>query len=395
MSSRPGSHRWIALAVSGVILAGCGGDDDGGAPSVEPGTAAADTTSSTSAPTDEVEEVEETGDADEPDATTIPPAPTGAKPEVQIPAETPTDLVITDLIVGSGPTAEAGDTVVVNYVGVRSADGFEFDNSYDRGQPYPVVLGAGSVIQGWDQGLLGAQAGMRRQLDIPAVLAYGDNPPGDPIQPGDALTFVIDVVAVEKRPVVTAPPLADEAMCTIDASEPKQQTFDEMQPFCIDVDSTYTAEVITNFGSFTVELLPQQAPQTVNNFVMLARRQYFDNTECHRVITDFVVQCGDPEATGFGGPGYSIPDELPLPGQYELGSIAMANAGPDTGGSQFFIISGVNGTTLPPQYSLFGQVVDGFDPVIVELNTLENPGGENGTPPLEPIVIESVTITET
>ena len=111
---------------------------------------------------------------------------------------------------GNGPAAKDGDVVVVNYVGVRSADGTEFDNSYDKGAPYPVTLGTGSVIAGWDQGLVGAQAGERLQLDIPADLAYGDKPQGDVIQAGDALSFVIDVVAVV--PSATA---ADEPQVTV------------------------------------------------------------------------------------------------------------------------------------------------------------------------------------
>ena len=118
------------------------------------------------------------------------------KPDVEIPAEAPTDLVITVLSPGEGPAAEVGDTVLVDYVGVRTEDGTEFDNSYDRGQQFPVTLGAGGVIAGWDEGLVGAQAGSQIQLDIPAELAYGDNPNGAIIQPGDALTFVIDVRSV-------------------------------------------------------------------------------------------------------------------------------------------------------------------------------------------------------
>jgi peptidylprolyl isomerase len=144
---------------------------------------------------------------DEPDttpATTTPseeaaPQPTfetPEKPEVEIPAALPTELQITTLIDGDGPEAAAGDTVIVHYVGVLSADGTEFDNSYDRGSPFPVVLGAGSVIQGWEDGLIGAQAGERRQLDIPAELAYGDTGSGAIIGPGDAITFVIDVLGV-------------------------------------------------------------------------------------------------------------------------------------------------------------------------------------------------------
>jgi peptidylprolyl isomerase len=119
-----------------------------------------------------------------------------AKPKVVVPKTAPTSLVITDLTPGTGLKAALGDLVVVNYVGVRQADGTEFDNSYDRGQPFSVPLGQSKVIKGWDQGLVGVQAGARRQLDIPASLAYGDAGAGEKIKPGDALSFVIDVVAV-------------------------------------------------------------------------------------------------------------------------------------------------------------------------------------------------------
>ena len=133
--------------------------------------------------------------------TTVPAATTtvaGAlpKPQVKIPAKTPTELVITDITEGTGPAAADGDTLVVHYVGVRSADGTEFDNNYDSGTSLSVTLGVGQVIKGWDQGLIGIKAGGRRQLDIPTDLAYGDNPQGDVIQKGDALSFVIDVVTI-------------------------------------------------------------------------------------------------------------------------------------------------------------------------------------------------------
>ncbi len=119
------------------------------------------------------------------------------KPSVEIPDSLPTELVITDLETGTGHAAEPGDSVVVDYVGVRSEDGTEFDSSYDRGTPFNIRLGEGRVIAGWDEGLVGVQTGGRRQLDIPAELAYGDNPQGgSAIQPGDALTFVVDVRAV-------------------------------------------------------------------------------------------------------------------------------------------------------------------------------------------------------
>jgi len=130
------------------------------------------------------------------DTTPVDTLPTPPKPDVVIPDELPTELVVTDLVEGSGPAAQVGDTVVVHYVGVRSEDGVEFDNSYDRGTPFPVALGSGGVIQGWEDGLIGAKVGGQRQLDIPADLAYGDEGRGEIIRPGDALTFVIDVMAI-------------------------------------------------------------------------------------------------------------------------------------------------------------------------------------------------------
>ena len=144
-------------------------------------------------------------------------ATTPQKPEVKLPSKLPTELVVTDLTEGTGAAAVNGDTVVVNYVGVRSADGTEFDNSYDKGRSFPVTLGAGQVIEGWDKGLVGIKPGGRRQLDIPADLAYGDNPPStDVIQKGDALTFVVDAVAVIPKPDpadapdITVPPTPNQ-----------------------------------------------------------------------------------------------------------------------------------------------------------------------------------------
>jgi peptidylprolyl isomerase len=123
--------------------------------------------------------------------TTAPP-----KPEVNIPATLPETLVITTLTEGTGEGAKVGDSISVHYVGVLSADGTEFDNSYDRGEPFTLVLGQGQVIEGWDQGLVGAKVGSRIQLDIPADLAYGDQQKGSIIGPNSPLTFVIDVMAI-------------------------------------------------------------------------------------------------------------------------------------------------------------------------------------------------------
>jgi cyclophilin family peptidyl-prolyl cis-trans isomerase len=175
----------------------------------------------------------------------------------------------------------------------------------------------------------------------------------------------------------------------VDGSSPKQQTFDGPPPMCIDPAKRYTAEMVTSKGTLTIALDPIGAPNTVNNFVFLARYHYFDGIVFHRIIPGFVLQGGDPTGTGRGGPGYRFADELPKPGRYELGSLAMANAGPDTNGSQFFVISGRQGMGLPPQYALFGKVVNGLDVVA----TIDAVGTGSGTPK-EKVTIQSVTITE-
>jgi len=174
-----------------------------------------------------------------------------------------------------------------------------------------------------------------------------------------------------------------------DGSSPKQQKFDGPPPMCIDPEKRYTAEMVTSKGTMRIALDPVGAPQTVNNFVFLARYHYYEGIFFHRVIPGFVLQGGDPTGTGTGGPGYRFADELPKPGRYELGSLAMANAGPDTNGSQFFVISGPDGVRLPPQYSLFGKVVSGLDVV----SAIDDIGTRQGTPS-ERVTIESVTITE-
>jgi cyclophilin family peptidyl-prolyl cis-trans isomerase len=157
----------------------------------------------------------------------------------------------------------------------------------------------------------------------------------------------------------------------------------------VDKDKRYTAEMVTSKGTLTIALDPIAAPITTNNFVFLARWHYFDGIVFHRVIPGFVLQGGDPTGTGTGGPGYKFKDELPKAGRYELGSLAMANSGADTNGSQFFVISGPHGVALPPKYSLFGKVVAGLD-VVAAIDAI---GTESGKPK-ERVVIESVTITE-
>ena len=174
-----------------------------------------------------------------------------------------------------------------------------------------------------------------------------------------------------------------------DGSSEKVDTFPAAPEMCIDAAKTYTVDVETSKGSYTAVLDASKAPITVNNFVYLARYHYFDGTPCHRIITDFVVQCGDPTGTGSGNPGYEFPDELPAAGEYALGSLAMANSGPDTNGSQFFVITGDQGIALPPKYTLFGQVTEGMD-TVEALNAL----GQADETPSEPVTIDKVTVTE-
>ena len=178
----------------------------------------------------------------------------------------------------------------------------------------------------------------------------------------------------------------------VEGTETQTQQFDAAPPDCLTPGATYEAIVTTNKGEFTITLDPESGPAAANNFVFLARNQYFDDTPCHRIIPNFVVQCGDPTGTGTGGPGYTIVDEPPEPGQYQVGSIAMAKTlEPDSAGSQFFIIIGANGAALPPEYALFGQVTDGLESTVAAMAAAGTPG--EGIPS-EPIDIQSIRIVE-
>jgi len=174
-----------------------------------------------------------------------------------------------------------------------------------------------------------------------------------------------------------------------DGSSEKRQKFNAAPPMIIDTSKNYTATMVTSKGTLEIVLDALGAPATVNSFVYLARWHYYDGIVFHRVIPGFVLQGGDPTGTGAGGPGYKFNDELPKPGRYELGSLAMANAGPNTNGSQFFVISGPDGVRLPPLYAHFGKVVKGLD-VVEAINGIGTSSGK----PKENAVIESVTITE-
>ena len=134
-----------------------------------------------------------------------------------------------------------------------------------------------------------------------------------------------------------------------------------------------------------------RAPVTVNNFVFLARNHFYDGLVFHRIVPKFILQTGDPTEVGNGGPGYTIADELPVVGQYKVGGLAMASNGPNTGGSQFFVISGPDGVTVDPDFSLFGQITSG----LAVVRAIDAVGANDPEPPLERVTITSITITET
>ena len=177
----------IALVVG---LVACGGDDDDDA---SDGTGAPAVTSAPISTTTPMPKTSLTECEDVPDPAAY---PVGSIPQALRPCTPPTELGVQTIHPGVGPAATAGDTLIVDYTGVRSVSGEMFDSSYLRGIPLDFVLGRGGVIAGWDQGLLGTQAGQVVKLDVPGDLAYGDTPPSEDIQPGDALTYVVEVRAV-------------------------------------------------------------------------------------------------------------------------------------------------------------------------------------------------------
>ena len=158
----------------------------------------------------------------------------------------------------------------------------------------------------------------------------------------------------------------------------------------IDPQKSYTAAIHTNRGTITARLFADESPNTVNNFVFLAREGYYDGVIFHRVISGFMIQGGDPTGTGRGGPGYTFDDELAAARSrgYKLGTLAMANAGPNTNGSQFFVMHADYG--LPPQYSVFGKTIDGLD-VVDDIGNTPTGAGDR---PVEDVVISTVEITE-
>lgn len=170
----------------------------------------------------------------------------------------------------------------------------------------------------------------------------------------------------------------------------KKKMYTTPPQMAIDTAKEYSATLKTDAGDIVLTLDAKTVPITVNNFVFLAREKFYENTIFHRTIKGFMIQGGDPEGSGAGGPGYKFADE-PFTGEYTRGTLAMANAGPNTNGSQFFIVH--KDTALPKSYVIFGHVVSGLDVVdkIAEAKTLS--GGE-GSSPVTPVKVQTVVVTE-
>jgi cyclophilin family peptidyl-prolyl cis-trans isomerase len=182
------------------------------------------------------------------------------------------------------------------------------------------------------------------------------------------------------------------ASCSGAGGKPVSKQYSQPPAMSIDPNKTYQATLSTSMGDIKVQLLAKDAPMAVNNFVFLAREKFYDCVKFHRVIKGFMIQGGDPTGTGRGGPGYRFNDELANAprGGYKKGTLAMANAGPNTNGSQFFIMDA--DYPLPPQYVAFGQVTEGQD-IVAKIASVPAGGPERSTPN-EDVLINSVTIEE-
>lgn len=218
------------------------------------------------------------------------------------------------------------------------------------------------------------------ELDPAAVFDYTETLFGPAAVPSQEVFGPSDHEAAVQQPTA----------CDGAAPEPRQLvTFDE--PGAADPAEVLT--FVTSCGEIRIELDAEAAPETVNSMLFLAARGYFNGTICHRLVPGFVLQCGDPTGTGTGSPGYVVVDEFPESGAaYAVGAVAMANSGPGTTGSQFFVIIG-DATFLPPQFTIIGKVSE-IQPLIAALDTVPlgtSPGGEVSIP-LETIYIEAVRV---
>lgn len=242
-------------------------------------------------------------------------------------------------------------------------------------------------------GVAWAVSSSRTEVESPAALASALASAMPSAPPSDVPT---DAPSDPASAPPTEEPIGEEACTSPGPLRPEALTFDEpgsvSDPALVSDPAWLSFQ--TNCGDIVIETNPDAA-QTVASMAFLAEQGYFDGTQCHRLTTEgiFVLQCGDPLGNGTGGPGYAIPDEnLPPTGDanYPAGTVAMANAGPGTGGSQFFITYA--DTTLPPGYSIWGTVESGLD-IVQRIAAAGVEGGGADGAPAQPVVIDRATIS--
>lgn len=206
-------------------------------------------------------------------------------------------------------------------------------------------------------------------------------------------------VSVSNEASVTNPPPEQrQQMVQVHKETANFKQYAHAPEMTIDITKKYQAVIHTNKGDFTIELFAESAPNTVNNFIFLAKDGFYDHLVFHRIIKSFVIQTGDPKGDGTGGPGYQFKDELSTQYKYEPGIVAMANAGSNTNGSQFFICTGEDSTALNnmPNYTIFGKIVSGMETVqkIAATKVTEAPRTRELSYPVEQVIITSIEINE-
>ena len=213
---------------------------------------------------------------------------------------------------------------------------------------------------------------------------------GDDDEPGDA-----GADTVPEQPAAE-PAAGGQGVCAdVEQPTPRDGGGQSRPTERLDPSKTYTAELETSCGSFTIRLDQRTSPNAAASFVQLARSGFFDDTIFHRIVPGFVIQAGDPTVTGSGGPGYSTRDRVPRDASYGPGVVAMAKAEPEpagTAGSQFFVVTGTS-TTLTPDYALLGKVTKGMD-AVQAIGELGDPASGGTGTPIQSVIIEQVTIGE-
>jgi len=210
----------------------------------------------------------------------------------------------------------------------------------------------------------------------------------------NGLAIVGESGVASQKEELSVPPPQENSQEIFDSAMPDLEiTYSKQPDMTIDEIKDYSAILTTTAGDITIEFTTKETPITVNNFVTLSRDKFYDNTIFHRVIKGFMIQGGDPKGNGTGGPGFKFDDEE-FSGSYDRGTVAMANSGPNTNGSQFFIMH-ESSQSLPPNYVIFGKVTEGLDVVdaIATAQVTTGPSGEPSTP-IQPVKITSVKIIE-